>query len=169
MEDHSDLYIIIPVCKANATMFVVKYHSRSILHAQLDWHRGNIHCSYFLVFLRNHCWWFEREQLNITEKVKECKKTVYSDYNVYSCRLAEEESKHLLIPFNFILVCKANATMFVVKYHSRSILHAQLDWHRGNIHCSYFLVFLRNYNLYSYRLAEEESKHLLIPCNVNIL
>jgi Na+/glutamate symporter len=28
---------------------------------------------------------------------------------------------------NFILVCKANATMFVVKYHSRSILHAQLD------------------------------------------
>jgi hypothetical protein len=28
---------------------------------------------------------------------------------------------------NFILVCKANATMFVVKYHSRSIVHAQLD------------------------------------------
>jgi hypothetical protein len=28
---------------------------------------------------------------------------------------------------NFILVCKVNATMFVVKYHSRSILHAQLD------------------------------------------
>jgi hypothetical protein len=28
---------------------------------------------------------------------------------------------------NFILVYKANATMFVVKYHSRSILHAQLD------------------------------------------
>jgi hypothetical protein len=28
---------------------------------------------------------------------------------------------------NFILVCKANATMCVVKYHSRSILHAQMD------------------------------------------
>jgi 4-hydroxyphenylpyruvate dioxygenase-like putative hemolysin len=28
---------------------------------------------------------------------------------------------------NFILVCKANATMFVVKYHSRSILHVQWD------------------------------------------
>jgi hypothetical protein len=28
---------------------------------------------------------------------------------------------------SFILVCKANATMFVVKYHSRSIVHAQLD------------------------------------------
>jgi hypothetical protein len=28
---------------------------------------------------------------------------------------------------NFILVCKASATMFVVKYHSRSILLAQLD------------------------------------------
>jgi hypothetical protein len=28
---------------------------------------------------------------------------------------------------NFILVCKANVTMFVVKYHSGSILHAQWD------------------------------------------
>jgi hypothetical protein len=43
---------------------------------------------------------------------------------------------------NFILVCKANATMFVVKYHPRSKLHAQMDWHRGNIHCSYFLVLV---------------------------
>jgi hypothetical protein len=32
--------------------------------------------------------------------------------------------------------------MCVVKYHSRSILHAQMDWHRWNIHCSYFLVFV---------------------------
>jgi hypothetical protein len=38
------------------------------------------------------------EQLNITGKVKECNKTVYSDYNLYSCRFAEEESKHLLFP-----------------------------------------------------------------------
>jgi hypothetical protein len=43
---------------------------------------------------------------------------------------------------SFILVCKANVTMCVVKYHSSSILHAQMDWHRGNIHCSYFLVFV---------------------------
>ena len=43
---------------------------------------------------------------------------------------------------DIILVCKANATMFVVKYHSRSILHAQIDWRRGNIQCSYFLVFV---------------------------
>jgi hypothetical protein len=28
---------------------------------------------------------------------------------------------------NFILVCKANVTMFVVNYHSRSLLHAQMD------------------------------------------
>jgi hypothetical protein len=39
-------------------------------------------------------------QLNITGKVKECKNTEYSDYNLYSCRLAEEESKHLLFPCN---------------------------------------------------------------------
>jgi hypothetical protein len=31
---------------------------------------------------------------------------------------------------NFILVYKANATMFVVKYPSMSILHAQLVGHR---------------------------------------
>jgi hypothetical protein len=122
-KDHSDLYII---CKANATMFVVKYHSMSILHAQLAWHRGNIHCSYFLVFVEitvGDLKWIaistkSLEQLNITGKVKECKNTEYSDYNLYSCRLTEEESKNLLI------------------------LHAQLDWHRGNIHCSYFLVFV---------------------------
>jgi hypothetical protein len=28
---------------------------------------------------------------------------------------------------DFILVCKANVTMFVVNYHSRSLLHAQMD------------------------------------------
>jgi len=28
---------------------------------------------------------------------------------------------------SFILVCMANAMMCVVKYHSRSILHAQMD------------------------------------------
>ena len=32
--------------------------------------------------------------------------------------------------------------MFVVKYQSMSIWHAQMDWHRWNIHCSYFLVFV---------------------------
>jgi hypothetical protein len=28
---------------------------------------------------------------------------------------------------NFIIVCKANITMFVVKDHSRSIWHSQMD------------------------------------------
>jgi hypothetical protein len=54
---------------------------------------------------------------------------------LHSLLLSENVQEHMPISglgatvplLNFILVCKGNVTMFVVKYHSRSILHAQMD------------------------------------------
>jgi hypothetical protein len=102
-------------------MFVVKYHFRSKWHPQMDWHRWNIHCSYFLVFVeitvddlkggRTCLWNFTLNVQQVTANYGMISRLLWSSVNKHSNRKSPIYGKcctsfKISLQINIYIKCK---------------------------------------------------------------